>query len=53
MAAVDPQKWQRKIETLYPTESSVEAATTPSRQNVSGKADSDVRTTRRLTNDRN
>jgi len=36
MAAVAPQKRQCKFETLYPAGSSVEAATTPSRWDVSG-----------------
>ena len=34
MAAVAPQKWQCKFETLYPAGSVVEAATTPSRWDV-------------------
>jgi hypothetical protein len=38
MAAVTPQKRQCKFETLYPAASLVEAATTPSRWDVSGKA---------------
>ena len=39
MAAVAPQKRQCKFGSLYPAGSSVEAATTPSRWDVSGKAD--------------
>jgi len=38
MAAVVPQKRQCKIETLYPAGSSVEAATTPSRWDVTCKS---------------
>ena len=34
MAAVTPQKRQCKFETLYPAETAVEAATTPSRWDV-------------------
>jgi len=36
MAAVPPQTRQCKLETLYPAGSVVEAATTPSRWDVSG-----------------
>jgi len=36
MAAITPQKRQCKFETLYPAGSFVEAATTPSRWDVSG-----------------
>ena len=39
MAAVAPQKRQCENERLYPAESVVEAATTPSRWDVSGKAE--------------
>jgi len=43
MAAVTPQKRQCKFETLYPAGSVVEAATTPSRQNVRRHPDRAVR----------
>ena len=43
MATVAPQKRQCKFETLYPAGSLVEAATTPSRWDVSGNAWATVR----------
>ena len=43
MAAVTPQKGQCEFESLYPAGSLVEAATTPSRWDVSGNAGATVR----------
>ena len=49
MAAVFPQTIMCKIQRLYPAGSSVEAATAPSRWDVSGNLDRDITETNRNT----